>query len=72
VPEVAVQHGPDGEFVFAIRDGKAAKVPVKVERSANGNAVIKSGIDAGQVAVDGMMKLNDGSAVKIAEPQDKT
>jgi RND family efflux transporter MFP subunit len=72
VPEVAIQHGPDGDFVFAIKDGKAIKTLVKVERMAQGSAIIKSGIDGGEVAVDGMMKLNDGSPVKIAVPQDKT
>lgn len=73
VPEVAIQHGPDGDFVFGIQDNAAARVMVKVERMANGFAVIKSGIDSGaQVAVDGMMKLEDKTPVKIADPQDKT
>ena len=72
VPDIAIQHGPDGDFVFAIVNDKAAKTPVKVERSESGFTVIKSGIDSGEVAVDGMMKLNDGSPVKIATPQGKT
>ncbi|MEZ0225203.1 MAG: efflux RND transporter periplasmic adaptor subunit [Alphaproteobacteria bacterium] len=72
VPEVAVQHGPDGDFVFAIADGKAARRFVKVGRMAGGEAVIREGLSGDeQVAVDGLMKLEDGSAVKIS-PQDKT
>jgi multidrug efflux system membrane fusion protein len=67
VPEVAIQHGQDADFVFRVADGKAAKRPVKVERIQDANAVISSGLDAGdQVAVDGMMKLEDGSAVSVA------
>ena len=73
VPEVAIQHGPDGDFVFAVTDNAAVKTPVKVERMAGGNAVIKSGLDAGgQVAVDGLMKLEDKTPVTIAAPQGKT
>lgn len=72
VPEVAVQHGPGGDFVFTIADGKATRRPVKVGRMAGGEAIIREGLEGNeQVAVDGLMKLENDSAVKIS-PQDKT
>lgn len=72
VPEVAVQHGPDGDFVFTISGGKAQRSPVKVGRMAGGEAIIREGLKGGeQVAVDGLMKLDNGVAVKISQ-QDKT
>jgi membrane fusion protein, multidrug efflux system len=72
VPDVAVQHGPSGDFVFAIEGGKAQRRPVKVGRMAGGEAVIREGLKGDeQVAVDGLMKLDNGVAVKISG-QDKT
>lgn len=66
VPEVAIQHGQDGDFVFAVAGGKAAKKNVAVARLQDSIAVIESGLAAGeQVAVDGLMSLSDGSAVTI-------
>lgn len=67
VPEVAIQHGQQGDFVFVIEGGKAIKRNVKIARLQESIAVIESGVSAGeQVAVDGLMSLQDGSAVTIA------
>lgn len=76
VPEVAVQHGQSGDFVFVIAGGKASKRSIKTARMQDGLAVIESGIAPGeQVAVDGIMSLNDGSAITIqsngAAPSDE-
>ena len=69
VPEEAVQHGQDGDFVFAVEDDKAVRKPVKVERVTEGKAVIASGLDGSEkITVDGMMKLDNGVAVKVREP----
>lgn len=66
VPEVAIQHGQTGDFVFVIAGGKAAKRDVKVARLQNSLAVIGSGVTAGeQVAVDGLLGLKDGVSVTV-------
>lgn len=68
VPEVAVQHGQDGDFVFVVANGKAEKRPVKVKRLQDGVAVLESGVtDGEQVTVDGMMKLENGSSVSVGD-----
>ncbi len=74
VPEVAIQHGPEGEFVYAIVDGKAVKKLVKTERMVGAEAIIKEGLNGGeQVATDGLLRLEDGAAVTVEnKPQDKT
>lgn len=68
VPEVAVQHGQNGDFVFVIDALKAIKRPVKIARMVQDLAVISEGVKEGeQVAVDGMMSLKDGSDVTIQQ-----
>ncbi len=66
VPEVAVQHAGDENFVYVIADGKAHKKDVKVAQSLDQTAIISEGLEAGeQVAVDGMLSLQDGSKVTV-------
>jgi multidrug efflux system membrane fusion protein len=72
IPEVAVQHGQNGDYVFVIAGDKAANRPVKVSRMQESTAVIESGVEAGeQVAVDGLMSLKDGVAVSVQPPEAK-
>lgn len=67
VPEIAVQHGPSGDFVFVVADGKAAKRTVKVRRYGDGTAVVEGGLEGGEaVAVDGMLSLSEGTPVQLA------
>jgi membrane fusion protein, multidrug efflux system len=67
VPEVAIQHNGSVDFVFVIADGKARKQDVKLTQVQDGLAIVGEGLRAGdQVAVDGMMSLQEGSAVTVA------
>lgn len=66
VPEVAIQHGQEGSFVFVVNDDKAVKRPVGIARLQDSTAVIESGVVAGErVVVDGLMSLVDGSPVTV-------
>lgn len=66
IPEVAVQHGQAGDYVFVIAGNKAARRDINVARLQENIAVIESGLTAGeQVATDGLLALRDGVAVKI-------
>jgi len=66
IPEVAVQHGQDSDYVYVADGGKAQRRVVKVNRFQNDLAIIDSGLKAGeQVTTDGMMKLDDGSAIEV-------
>lgn len=68
VPEVAIQHGQSGDFVFVIMGEKALRRDVKVARLQDNLAVIESGLEEGTtVATDGLMGLKDGSTVTIAK-----
>jgi multidrug efflux system membrane fusion protein len=74
VPAVAVQLGPQGPYVFVIKDGNIAEVrPVVISRNQGGESVISSGLKAGeQVVVDGQLRLVNGAAVAIRPAQGET
>jgi multidrug efflux system membrane fusion protein len=66
IPEVAIQHGQSGDFVFSVIESKAVKRPVTIARLQDGTAVIEKGVAAGEaIVVDGLMSLTDGSDVKV-------
>jgi len=66
----AVQRGPDGSYVFGIKDDNTAEVvPVKVAQIEKGEALIDQGLKPGQrVVTDGQYKLQVGSHVKATPP----
>ena len=65
IPAAAIQRGPNGTFVFAVKQDKTAQMrPVTVELTQNNSATIASGVSAGDmVVVDGQDKLKEGSLV---------
>jgi multidrug efflux system membrane fusion protein len=73
VPAAAVQLGPQGPYVFVIKDGNTAEVrPVAISRTQGGDSVIASGLKAGeQVVVDGQLRLVNGAPVAVRPPQNE-
>lgn len=71
VPSAAVQLGPQGAYVFVVRDSNIAEVqPVVVARTQNGESVIANGVKPGeQVVIDGQLRLVNGATVAIRSPQ---
>ncbi len=67
VPAPAVQQGPNGPYAWVINpDGTVTTRPVKVAQISGGQALIDSGLSAGeQVVVDGQYKLQPGIHVTI-------
>ncbi|MBI5519578.1 MAG: efflux RND transporter periplasmic adaptor subunit [Desulfovibrio sp.] len=69
VPVRAVQNGPQGTYVFVIKDGKAEMVPVTVGFRVYDALVIESGLSGGEtVVVEGHLRLVPGALV-AATPQ---
>ena len=68
VPEVAVQPGQDGPFVYLIDgDSKVRVQPVKVSRQIGNDMVIASGVQAGaQVITEIPQALTPGATVRLA------
>jgi membrane fusion protein, multidrug efflux system len=69
VPASVVQRGPEGAYAFIVNNDMSVKMaPVKVGQIDQGQALIESGLTAGQhVVVDGQYKLQPGSKVKPAD-----
>jgi membrane fusion protein, multidrug efflux system len=69
VPTVAVQTGPEGAFVYVVKEDKTVDLrAVTVARAAGVETVIKQGLEAGEVVVtDGHLRLVPGSRVTTRE-----
>jgi multidrug efflux system membrane fusion protein len=71
VPSVAVQVGPNGPYVFVIRQDSTVELRlVKPDRIAGDETVIASGLAADErVVVDGQLRLGNGTRVNAQAPQ---
>ena len=67
VPDVAVQRGPNGLFVYVVGDDSKVEMrKAEVDIIQDGKAVVKSGIEAGErVATSGAYRLQPGTPVEI-------
>jgi multidrug efflux system membrane fusion protein len=68
VPESALQSGPNGNYAFVVRQDSTVETrPVRVAASRNGEALIESGLAAGEtIVVDGHYKLRPGARIVTA------
>ena len=71
VPDSVVQQGPDGSYVFVVKpDQTAEQRKVVVARAVDGQAVVESGLAAGEtVVLDGQSRVEDKSPLKIEKAQ---
>lgn len=67
VPDRVVQNGPDGTYVYVVKDdNKAEQRKVGVRRMIDNQAVIDTGLAAGEtVVLDGQSRVENGAALKI-------
>jgi multidrug efflux system membrane fusion protein len=70
VPAEAVQVGQKGSFVYVIESNVAKVKPVKVLRTADGEAILSEGLNGNETVVtDGQLSLRDGSRVDVKTRQ---
>ena len=69
VPTVAVQTGPNGNYVYVVKADKTVELrPVTLARAAGTETIIKEGVAAGDVVVtDGHLRLVPGSRVSLRD-----
>ncbi len=68
VPAAAIQTGQAGNFVFVVKDDIANVRPVKVARINAAEAVLESGLEAGEIVVtNGQLLLTTGTKVAPRE-----
>ena len=70
VPSIAVQTGPQGEFVYVLgRDSKIEARPIKVARAENDLTVVASGLQAGEnVVTQGQLGIAPGVQAVVRPP----
>ena len=68
VPAIAVQRGPDGAFLYRVKEGSAELVMVSVVRQDEQIAVISGGVAEGDIIVtSGFARLKEGAKVAVQE-----
>jgi multidrug efflux system membrane fusion protein len=67
VPSVAVQAGPEGQFVFVVKSDQTVEMrAVKVARTAGPETIIQEGLKPGETIVtDGQLRLVPGSRISV-------
>jgi multidrug efflux system membrane fusion protein len=67
VPSVAVQAGPEGQFIYVVKGDQTVEMrPVIVARTAGAETVVKEGVKPGETVVtDGQLRLVPGSRISI-------
>ena len=64
IPSAAVQLGPQGPYVFVIKDNVAQLRQIEVKRTQHGETIVGKGVAAGEtVVVDGQLRLVNGAPV---------
>ena len=68
IPEAAIVQRGDGQFIYAVRDGKAELIKVGLGLRQTGRIEVVSGLNEGDVVVTaGQIKLRPGVAVKVTD-----
>jgi multidrug efflux system membrane fusion protein len=67
IPSQSVQTGPDGQYVFVIKQDLTAEVRrITVQRTEGDNAIVASGLAKGeQVVTRGQLRLTPGTKVSV-------
>lgn len=70
IPAKAVQRGPNGTFVYIVKDDHTVEMrPVVTGITQEETTLITKGVDEGDILVtDGVDKLHDGSLVQVRRP----
>lgn len=67
VNPLAIQWGTDGAFIWAVRDGKAQRTPVRIIQRNTENVLVEADIGEGdQVVTEGIHLVRDGAVLQIA------
>jgi multidrug efflux system membrane fusion protein len=67
VPTIAVQTGPQGQYVFVVKPDQTAELrTVTLARTSGTEAIIKEGLKAGETVItDGQLRLVSGSRITV-------
>jgi multidrug efflux system membrane fusion protein len=70
VPHDSVNLGPNGRFVYVVKDGKAEMRDVKVLYDGGGDVAVQGAIKPGDAVItDGQLRVLPGKPVAIVQPR---
>ena len=70
VPEISVRYGTQGAFVWVVREGAAARIPVRIVQRQEATVLVDAALEDGEpVVVEGIQRLRPGLPVTIATPR---
>lgn len=70
VPEIALQWGGEGAYVWAIRDGRAVRVPATVVARREGTVLVDADLKPGVAVVsEGVQQMRENVQVSIVDPE---
>ena len=73
VDPLTVQWGTDGAFVWAVEDGVARRVPVRVVQRNTDSILIAAEVEPGmQIVSEGIHLVREGGDVRIAQRRGTT
>ncbi len=68
VSPLAIQWGSDGAFIWAIEDGKAKRMPVRIVQRNSESVLVEAPIRSGDIIVaEGVQNVREGSEVQVAD-----
>jgi len=70
VPEIAVQWGGDGAYVWTVEDGAAQRVAVSIVQRQSDLVLVEANLDeADRVVVEGIQRMREGLQVEALNPE---
>jgi RND family efflux transporter MFP subunit len=64
LPEIALQWGANGSFIWAVEEGLATRVPVEIVQRQQGKVLVKSSLVEGDlIVIEGLQRLRPGVTV---------
>lgn len=70
VPEVSLQWGADGPYVWSVREGRAERVTVSVVQRREGRVLIDAALDQHEnVVAEGVQRMRQGTPVRLMDPE---
>ena len=68
VDPLSLQWSSDGAFVWTVRDGKAARVPVDIRQRNSDTVLVEAELTPGEtIVIEGVQNLRPGSDVLVSE-----
>lgn len=68
VSPLAIQWGTDGAFIWAIAEGRAKRMPVRIVQRNTENVLIEAPLTVGDVVVtEGVQNVREGSEILVAQ-----